>query len=78
MWSCKMESRTQYDVLTHFFFNRYFIQKEEGDKVSFTVGLSSGVLRTAEVLDREEAGWHNVTVTSAEVGKFAAAAASGR
>lgn len=44
--------------------------------MSFTIGLSSGVLRTAEVLDREEAGWHNVTVTSAEVGKFAAAAAA--
>lgn len=42
----------------------------------FTIGLSSGVLRTAEVLDREEAGWHNITVMSAEVGKFAATAAS--
>lgn len=40
----------------------------------FTIGLHSGVVRTTQVLDREEAGWHNVTVTSAEVGKFIAAA----
>lgn len=57
------------------FHNRYFIENEEGQPLYFTIGVNSGILRTTQVLDREEAAWHNITVMSAEVGKFTATAA---
>lgn len=50
--------------------HRYFIENEEGRPLYFTIGVNSGVLRTTQVLDREEAAWHNITVMAAEVGKF--------
>ncbi|XP_058499608.1 cadherin-18-like [Solea solea] len=46
---------------------RYFIDNEEERPLYFTIGVNSGVIRTTEVLDREERAWHNITVMAAEV-----------
>ncbi|KAJ0012089.1 hypothetical protein NQD34_013064 [Periophthalmus magnuspinnatus] len=46
---------------------RYFIEKEEGSPMFFTIGVNSGLIRTNQALDREEAAWHNLTVMAAEV-----------
>uniref|UniRef100_A0A8C6SS67 Cadherin domain-containing protein n=1 Tax=Neogobius melanostomus TaxID=47308 RepID=A0A8C6SS67_9GOBI len=47
--------------------HRYFIEKEEGRPMFFTIGVNSGVIRTSQALDREETTWHNITVMAAEV-----------
>ncbi|XP_040910825.1 cadherin-18-like [Toxotes jaculatrix] len=46
---------------------RYFIENEEERPLYFTIGVNSGIIRTTEVLDREETAWHNITVMAAEV-----------
>uniref|UniRef100_A0AAV2JX26 Cadherin domain-containing protein n=1 Tax=Knipowitschia caucasica TaxID=637954 RepID=A0AAV2JX26_KNICA len=46
---------------------RYFIEKEEGRAMFFTIGVNSGLIRTNQALDREETAWHNLTVMAAEV-----------
>uniref|UniRef100_A0A8D3DFS8 Cadherin domain-containing protein n=1 Tax=Scophthalmus maximus TaxID=52904 RepID=A0A8D3DFS8_SCOMX len=46
---------------------RYFIDNEEDRPLYFTIGVNSGVIRTTDVLDREEKAWHNITVMAAEV-----------
>ncbi|KAM7378655.1 hypothetical protein PAMP_004266 [Pampus punctatissimus] len=45
---------------------RYFIEKE-GRPLYFTIEVNSGIIRTTQVLDREETSWHNITVMAAEV-----------
>ncbi|XP_042284013.1 cadherin-18-like isoform X1 [Thunnus maccoyii] len=46
---------------------RYFIENEEGRPLYFTIGVNNGIIRTTQVLDREETAWHNITVMAAEV-----------
>ncbi|KAM6990623.1 cadherin-18-like [Tautogolabrus adspersus] len=46
---------------------RFFIENEEETLLSFTIGVNSGIIRTTQVLDREVAAWHNITVVAAEV-----------
>uniref|UniRef100_A0A668AQ11 Cadherin 18 n=1 Tax=Myripristis murdjan TaxID=586833 RepID=A0A668AQ11_9TELE len=46
---------------------RYFIENEDEKPLYFTIGVSSGIIRTTQVLDREEMAWHNITVMAAEV-----------
>ncbi|KAM9845016.1 cadherin-18-like [Aulostomus maculatus] len=46
---------------------RYFIKNEEGRLLYYTIGVNSGIIRTTQVLDREETAWHNITVMAAEV-----------
>nr|XP_029135743.1 cadherin-18-like [Labrus bergylta] len=46
---------------------RFFIENEEETLFYFTIGVNSGVIRTTQVLDREVAAWHNITVVAAEV-----------
>ncbi|XP_034744400.1 cadherin-18-like [Etheostoma cragini] len=46
---------------------RYFIENGEERPSHFTVGVNSGIIRTTQVLDREETAWHNITVMAAEV-----------
>ncbi|KAK5859423.1 hypothetical protein PBY51_020978 [Eleginops maclovinus] len=46
---------------------RYFIENEEERPLYFTIGVNSGIIRTSQVLDREETAWHNITVMAAEV-----------
>ncbi|XP_035861293.1 cadherin-18-like isoform X2 [Sander lucioperca] len=46
---------------------RYFIENGEERPLHFTVGVNSGIIRTTQVLDREETAWHNITVMAAEV-----------
>ncbi|XP_028283377.1 cadherin-18-like [Parambassis ranga] len=46
---------------------RYFIENEEERTLYFTIGVNSGIIRTTQVLDREETAWHNITVMAAEV-----------
>lgn len=52
--------------------HRYFVENEEEGPLYFTIGVNSGIIRTTQVLDREETAWHNITVMAAEVGKFTA------
>lgn len=53
---------------------RYFLENEGERPLYFTIGVNSGIIRTTQVLDREETAWHNITVMAAEVGKFTATA----
>ncbi|XP_026170172.1 cadherin-18-like isoform X2 [Mastacembelus armatus] len=46
---------------------RYFIENEEEKPLYFTIGVNSGIIRTTQVLDREETAWHNISVMAAEV-----------
>nr|XP_033960130.1 cadherin-18-like [Pseudochaenichthys georgianus] len=46
---------------------RYFIENEEERPLYFNIGVNSGIIRTSQVLDREETAWHNITVMAAEV-----------
>ncbi|XP_039672531.1 cadherin-18-like isoform X3 [Perca fluviatilis] len=46
---------------------RYFIENGEEKPLHFTVGVNSGIIRTTQVLDREETAWHNITVMAAEI-----------
>ncbi|XP_051267208.1 cadherin-18-like isoform X1 [Dicentrarchus labrax] len=46
---------------------RYFIENEEERPLYFTIGVNSGIIRTTQVLDREDTAWHNITVMAAEV-----------
>ncbi|XP_029309951.1 cadherin-18-like [Cottoperca gobio] len=46
---------------------RYFIENEEERLLYFTIEVNSGIIRTTQVLDREETAWHNITVMAAEV-----------
>lgn len=52
--------------------HRYFIENEEERPLYFNIGVNNGIIRTTQVLDREETAWHNITVMAAEVGKFTA------
>ncbi|XP_039999605.1 cadherin-18-like isoform X2 [Xiphias gladius] len=49
---------------------RYFIENGEERPLYFTIGVNSGIIRTTEVLDREQTAWHNITVMAAEVVSF--------
>ncbi|KAM4623667.1 cadherin-18-like [Polymixia lowei] len=46
---------------------RYFIENEDERPLYFTIGVNNGIIRTTQVLDREEFAWHNITVIAAEV-----------
>ncbi|TMS09615.1 Cadherin-18, partial [Larimichthys crocea] len=46
---------------------RYFIENEEERPLYFNIGVNNGIIRTTQVLDREETAWHNITVMAAEV-----------
>nr|XP_020469022.1 cadherin-18-like isoform X2 [Monopterus albus] len=46
---------------------RYFIENEEERPLYFSIGVNSGIIRTSQVLDREQTAWHNITVMAAEV-----------
>ncbi|XP_068424980.1 cadherin-18-like isoform X2 [Clinocottus analis] len=46
---------------------RYFIENKEEKSLYFIIGVNSGIIRTTQVLDREETAWHNITVMAAEV-----------
>ncbi|XP_070829577.1 cadherin-18-like [Chaetodon trifascialis] len=46
---------------------RYFIENQEERPLYFIIGVNSGIIRTTQVLDREERAWHNITVMAAEV-----------
>ncbi|XP_068594330.1 cadherin-18-like isoform X1 [Cebidichthys violaceus] len=46
---------------------RYFIENKEERPLYFSIGVNSGIIRTTQVLDREETAWHNITVMAAEV-----------
>ncbi|XP_017559131.1 cadherin-18 [Pygocentrus nattereri] len=45
---------------------RYFIEQREGDEGYFDIEAVSGVIRTTQLLDREDTPWHNITVMATE------------
>ncbi|KAA0724941.1 Cadherin-18 Precursor [Triplophysa tibetana] len=45
---------------------RYFIERGEDKEVYFDIESISGVIRTTQLLDREETPWHNITVMATE------------
>ncbi|XP_065118799.2 cadherin-18 [Paramisgurnus dabryanus] len=45
---------------------RYFIERREDKEVYFDIESISGVIRTTQLLDREETPWHNITVMATE------------
>ncbi|XP_059387336.1 cadherin-18-like isoform X4 [Carassius carassius] len=45
---------------------RYFIEQAEDKEVYFEIESISGVIRTTQLLDREDTPWHNITVMATE------------
>ncbi|XP_052467839.1 cadherin-18 isoform X2 [Carassius gibelio] len=45
---------------------RYFIEQAEDKEVYFDIESISGVIRTTQLLDREDTPWHNITVMARE------------
>ncbi|KAF4106341.1 cadherin-18 isoform X1 [Onychostoma macrolepis] len=45
---------------------RYFIERREDKEVYFDIESISGVIRTTQLLDREDTPWHNITVMATE------------
>ncbi|XP_043109088.1 cadherin-18 [Puntigrus tetrazona] len=45
---------------------RYFIDRREDKEVYFDIESISGVIRTTQLLDREDTPWHNITVMATE------------
>ncbi|XP_016297175.1 cadherin-18-like isoform X2 [Sinocyclocheilus anshuiensis] len=45
---------------------RYFIEQREDKAVYFDIESISGVIRTTQLLDREDTPWHNITVMATE------------
>ncbi|XP_026078082.1 cadherin-18 isoform X2 [Carassius auratus] len=45
---------------------RYFIEQTEDKEVYFDIESISGVIRTTQLLDREDTPWHNITVMATE------------
>uniref|UniRef100_A0A671T8V0 Cadherin-18-like n=1 Tax=Sinocyclocheilus anshuiensis TaxID=1608454 RepID=A0A671T8V0_9TELE len=45
---------------------RYFIEQREDKEVYFDIESISGVIRTTQLLDREDTPWHNITVMATE------------
>ncbi|XP_016123430.1 cadherin-18-like isoform X1 [Sinocyclocheilus grahami] len=45
---------------------RYFIEQREDKEVYFDIESISGVIRTIQLLDREDTPWHNITVMATE------------
>ncbi|XP_016295226.1 cadherin-18-like [Sinocyclocheilus anshuiensis] len=55
-----MQSRTVHIFLW------YFIEQREDKEVYFDIESISGVIRTTQLLDREDTPWHNITVMATE------------
>lgn len=49
---------------------RYFIDRREDKEVYFDIESISGVIRTTQLLDREDTPWHNITVMATEEGGY--------
>uniref|UniRef100_A0A673IQW2 Cadherin domain-containing protein n=1 Tax=Sinocyclocheilus rhinocerous TaxID=307959 RepID=A0A673IQW2_9TELE len=49
---------------------RYFIEQREDKAVYFDIESISGVIRTTQLLDREDTPWHNITVMATEEGGY--------
>uniref|UniRef100_A0A8C1PVR2 Cadherin-12 n=1 Tax=Cyprinus carpio TaxID=7962 RepID=A0A8C1PVR2_CYPCA len=49
---------------------RYFIERREDKEVYFDIESISGVIRTTQLLDREDTPWHNITVMATEEGGY--------
>ncbi|XP_029446181.1 cadherin-18 isoform X3 [Rhinatrema bivittatum] len=47
---------------------RYSIDHKEEEERYFNIDVITGAIKTAKILDREEAPWHNITVTASETG----------
>ncbi|CAM4711718.1 unnamed protein product [Leuciscus chuanchicus] len=45
---------------------RYFIDRREDKEVYFDIESISGIIRTTQLLDREDTPWHNITVMATE------------
>ncbi|XP_029446180.1 cadherin-18 isoform X2 [Rhinatrema bivittatum] len=45
---------------------RYSIDHKEEEERYFNIDVITGAIKTAKILDREEAPWHNITVTASE------------
>lgn len=48
---------------------RYSIVQTDHADTSFSIDAHTGLLTSKQVLDREEAAWHNITVMASEIGK---------
>lgn len=48
---------------------RYSIVQSNHADASFSIDAHTGLIITKQVLDREEAAWHNITVMASEIGK---------
>lgn len=47
---------------------RYSINRRSDAAKAFRIDPNNGTVTTAKVLDRETAGWHNLTVEAKETG----------
>lgn len=57
------------NVLPELFVFRYSIERTSDPDKYFYIDITSGVLMTVRSLDREEMGWHNITVLAMEMSK---------
>lgn len=64
-----MERLMQYSCSFSSIF-RYFIERREDKEVYFDIESISGVIRTTQLLDREDTPWHNITVMATEEGGY--------
>ncbi|KAG7455070.1 hypothetical protein MATL_G00252560 [Megalops atlanticus] len=46
---------------------RYFIDRSENGDAYFNIDATTGVITTAQTLDREDTAWYNITVVASEV-----------
>lgn len=47
--------------------HRYYIEGSTDPKKYFYIDITSGSLMTVRPLDREQVGWHNITVLAMEM-----------
>lgn len=53
-----------------YFFIRYSIDRGTDQEKIFNIDAVTGAITLGKVLDRETAGWHNITVTAVEAGSL--------
>lgn len=51
-----------------FFCNRFSIDRTTDQEMIFYIDPESGAITLGKILDREIAGWHNITVKAEEAG----------
>lgn len=49
---------------------RYSIERTSDPEKFFYIEITSGALMTVRSLDREEVGWHNITVLAMEMSEY--------